>query len=562
MSKGKILTRSAKSSHDRETAVGTAGMVVSAHPVATDAGEKILRAGGNAIDAAIAVQFALNVGEPMNTGIGGSGFFMVHHNETKTTKIFDGHTRAPAAAYPEMFMDEMGEVIHFRKRSTHATAAGVPGILKAMDAALKEYGSKPLAELIEPAAQAAEQGVEINWVFGDILKTFEYRLGDHARELFFPNGKPVREGDVINKKDLAKTFRIIQREGIDAFYEGEIAEAIVSTLKELGGFMELSDLQSYRISVDEPVWGDYRGYKIASSNMPSAGGTTLLQILKILEGFDLSKYNVKSWEKYYLFTEAMRIAFSDKIAFAGDPEFADVPLKGLLDERYLSERRNLINWKLRNDAADFGNPWKYDTAKESLVVRQPFEPERERSETTHFTVVDRWGNIAACTSTVEHPFGTGIMVNGYGFLLNNELTDFDAIPGGLNEVQPGKRPVSCKTPTIVFKDDEPVLTLGSPGGPTIVGSVFQTIVNMLDFGLDLKEAIEEPRIFNSTGPLIGWEAGIDMVSKGKMEAMGFNFGDGPFPIGNVQGIQIDRKNNRLFGAADSSREGKASGLDE
>ncbi|MFC3885584.1 gamma-glutamyltransferase [Bacillus songklensis] len=562
MTKGKIFTRSNRSLYDRETAVGKTGMVVSAHPVATEAGEKILREGGNAIDAAIAVQFGLNVGEPMMTGIGGSGFFMVYHNESKTVKIFDGHSQAPEAAYPEMFLDAKGEIIPFRKRSTHGTAVGIPGILKAMDAALKEYGTKPLADLIEPAARAAEKGVEINWVFGDILKTFEYRLGDHARELFLPNGKPVTEGGFVRQKDLARTFRILQEQGVEAFYEGEIAEAIISTIKEHGGFMELDDLKNYQITIDEPVWGSYRGHKIASSNMPSAGGTTVMQILKILEGFDLSQYTPKSWGKYYLFVEAMRLAFSDKIAFAGDPRFDEIPTKGLLNEEYLKNRRGLINWENRNGAIDFGNPWIYDTAREKKVVRQPYEPERELSETTHFTVIDRWGNIVACTSTVEHPFGTGIMVKDHGFLLNNELTDFDVIPGGLNEVQPNKRPVSCKSPTIIFKDDEPVLTLGSPGGPTIVGSVFQTIVNVIDFGMDIKEAIEEPRIFCSTSPLIGWEAGMDMNSKGTLEAMGFEFGDQPFPIGNVQAIQIDREKKCLFGAADSSREGKASGLNE
>lgn len=288
----------------------------------------------------------------------------------------------------------------------------------------------------------------------------------------------------------------------------------------------------------------------------------MLQILKLLEGFDFSKYNAKSWEKYYLFTEAMRIAFSDKIAFSGDPEFSEIPLNGLLNEEYLAERRKLINFERRNDSVDFGNPWAYTGGKEINIVRQPFEPEKERSETTHFTVIDKWGNIVACTSTVEHPFGSGIMVKDHGFVLNNELTDFDAVPGGLNEVQPGKRPVSCKTPTIVFKDDEPVLTLGSPGGPTIVGSVFQTLVNVLDFGMDLKEAIEEPRIFNSTGPLIGWESGISMEAKGELESMGFEFADGPFPLGNVQAIKIDREKGLIYGAADSSREGKATGIDE
>ncbi|WP_174732804.1 gamma-glutamyltransferase [Mesobacillus harenae] len=557
----KQYKRSEKSSYDKQTAVGTTGMVVSPHPVATEIGKKVLIDGGNAVDAAVAIQFALNVTEPMMTGVGGSGFMMVYNRDSKTTKIFNGHSRAPQAAYPEMFVDEQGEIIPFRDRSTRGTAVAVPGILKAMDAALEEYGSKTMADLIDPSAKLAEEGMSVNWVMKKTLDNFHYRLGDEARKLYMPGGEPLREGDIVKKEHLAKTFRILQKEGIGCFYEGDIADAIISTVKEQGGFMTHSDLKSYRISIDEPAWGDYKGHKIASCNVPSAGGTTLLNILKLLETFNIEQYSPKSWEKYYLFTEAMRIAFADKVSYFGDPDFVDMPLKGLTSEEYIEERRKLLNFERRNDAVDFGNPWKYDSVKEQTVVRQPFEKERERSETTHFTVTDQWGNIVSCTSTVEHPFGSGIMVKGYGFMLNNELTDFDAMPGGLNQAEPGKRPVSCKSPTIVFKDDDPVLTLGSPGGPTIIGSVFETIVNVIDFKMELKDAIEEPRIFNANGPLIWWEGGIDMEAKGNLEAMGYEFADDALVIGNVQAIQFDRENNRIYGAADSSREGGAIGLE-
>lgn len=559
--RGKLLSNDMeKQSHERETAVGTAGMVVSPHSVATDIGEKILREGGNAVDAAAAIQFALNVVEPMMTGIGGSGFLMVYDNKKKDVKIYDGHTRSPKGVHPEMFLDDNGEVIDFRKRSTHGSAVGIPGILKAFDTALEEHGSKPLADLIQPAIEAAESGVEVNWVMEEALQNFHYRLGEEAKAFYFPEGKTLKEGDRLVKDHLAQTFRILQKEGISSFYEGEIAEAIVKSLEEEGGFMTLEDLKNYRLTIDEPVWGEYKGYKIASSAPPSAGGVTVIQILKILEKFDLSQYDPKSWEKYYLITEAMRLAFADKVAYSGDPEFSDLPIEGLLHDDYIAERVKAINFKRRNDAIDFGNPWKYQDGEPKQIIRQP--DDLEKSETTHFTVVDQWGNIAACTSTVEHPFGSGIMVKGYGFLLNNELTDFDANPGGINEPKPDKRPVSCKSPTILFKGDQPVLTLGSPGGPTIIGSVFQTIVNVIDHDMNLKEAIEEPRIFATTGPLIEWEPGISMESKGEMESMGYEFGDKPSRIGNVQAIEIDREKGRLYGAADSSREGKAAGITE
>jgi gamma-glutamyltranspeptidase / glutathione hydrolase len=387
-----------------------------------------------------------------------------------------------------------------------------------------------------------------------------YRLGDEAQTIFSPNGRRIQEGDIFKKEKLANTYRILQKKGIKAFYEGEIGEGIIKAIKDLGGFMELSDLANYRITVDEPVWGSYKGYKIASSNAPSAGGFSVIQVLKILEDFHLEQYDVHSWERYYLIAEAMRLAFTDKKAFFADPEFVELPLKGLFHEDYLAERRRLINFKSRNSEIDYGNPWRYDTVKQRNVVQQPEEP--ELSETTHFTVHDRWGNIVACTSTVEHPFGSGIMVPEYGFMLNNELTDFDSIPGGMNQVEPGKRPVSGKSPTILFKDGKPVLTLGSPGGPTIISSVSQTIINVIDYNMNLKDAIEEPRIFTPMGPHIEWEAGMDMVSKGHLESMGFAFNENAHSIGNVQGIQINPNDGTLFGAADSSREGKATGLNE
>ncbi|WP_407406536.1 gamma-glutamyltransferase [Peribacillus sp.] len=555
-----IDEKTKEENYKRETATGKAGMVVTAHPVATKIGEKILRDGGNAVDAAVAIQFALNIVEPMMTGIGGSGFLMVYNEKSKKTKIFDGHVRAPKAAYPELFLDENGEVIPFKERSTKGTAVGIPGILKAMDEALNEYGSKPLAELIEPSIEFAENGVPVNWVLCDALKNFEYRLGDEARNFFMPEGKPYQVGDILVKEKLANTYRILQREGVSAFYEGEIGEGIISCIKEQGGFMEMADLRDYKATVDEPMVGTYKDYKIVSSMAPSAGGFTVIQILKILESFHLEQYDVRSWEKYYLIAEAMRLAFTDKKAFLADPEFAELPLTGLMHDEYIAERRKFINFKSRNNAIDFGNPWKYDSVKQREVIQQPND--EERSETTHFTVRDRWGNIAACTSTVEHPFGSGIMVSDYGFILNNELTDFDSVPGGMNEVQPNKRPVSCKSPTIIFKDNQPILTLGSPGGPTIISSVVQTIINVLDFKMDLKAAIEEPRIFTPMGPHIEWEAGIDMNSKGHLEGMGFAFNDVPHSIGNVQAIQINPLDGSNYGAADSSREGCAMGLDE
>lgn len=559
MSRGRIMSKEEKAKlKQQQTATGKKGMVVTAHPLATDIGEQVLRQGGNAVDAATAIQFALNVAEPMMTGIGGSGFLAVYHKESEEIKIFNGHTRAPKKAHPKMFLDEKGEVIPFKLRSTNASAVGIPGILKAIDVALEEYGSMALEDLLQPSVEAAENGIPINWVLHDALTKFQERLGEEAKAFYFPEGKRLKEGDLLKKEKLAHTFRILQKQGIAAFYEGEIAAAIVSTVKEHGGFMELADLREYEAIVDHPVWGDYRGYSIACASPPTAGGVTMLQILKILEHFNLSAYKPRDSEKYYLFLEAMRLAFADKIAYSGDPEFYDLPAAELLHDDYIKERMKHIDFKRRNNNILYGNPWGVADGHGLTPVIQP--DDGLRSETTHFTVVDQWGNIAACTSTVEHPFGSGIMLKDYGFMLNNELTDFDAMPGGINEPESWKRPVSCKCPTFIFKDGKPVLTLGSPGGPTIIASVFQTIVHYIDHQMSLKEAIEQPRVFTATGPLAEWEAGMNMQAKGNLEGMGFQFADKPSSIGNVQAIAIHPETGELTGAADSSRDGKAAGI--
>ena len=552
--------RSGRGSIERETAKASAGMVVSAHPAATEIGAEILKKGGNAVDAAAAVQFALNIVEPMMSGIGGSGFMMVYEKKSGDIKIFDGHVRAPKAAAPDLFLNEEKEVIPFRERSTKGNAVGVPGILKAIDAALSEYGTMSLAEVIEPSIKLAEEGYPVNWVFCDSVKNFNYRFSDAAKEYYAPEGKELQEGDILKKKELAEAYRILQKEGVSAFYGGRIGKKIIESLKEHGGIMELTDLEDYSITVDEPLKTVYRGYDVYSVNAPSAGGFAVQQILRILEGFDLKKYGPRSWERYYLTAEAMRLAFTDKKAFFCDPEYGKIPIKGMTDDAYIAERRALINFKERNNRIEHGNPWVYDEVPVQQVKEQPND--EENGETTHFSVMDRFGNIVSCTSTVEHPFGSGIIVKDCGFVLNNELTDFDPMPGGMNQVEPGKRPVSGKSPTILFKDGAPVLTLGSPGGATIISSVVQTILNVIDFEMDLKDAIEEPRIFTPMGPHIEWEPGMNMEAKGHMEGIGFSFNDKPHSIGNVQAIQINPDNGEMYGAADSSREGTAIGLDK
>ncbi|KKK37114.1 gamma-glutamyltranspeptidase [Mesobacillus campisalis] len=540
--------------------VGKDGMVATAHPLASEIGADVLRKGGNAIDAAVAIQLALTVVEPMMSGIGGGGFMMVHDGKTKETTIINSRERAPAGATPDMFLDENGNPIPFVTRSTGGTAVGVPGTLKGLETALEMWGSRPLEQLIGPAIKLADKGFPIESVLADAIRDNQGKLGRTAAgEVFLPNGKPLQEGDLLVQEDLAKTLKLIRAKGTDAFYNGEIAEALAETVQDFGGSMEVSDLSQYDVTIDDPIWGDYQGYKIASMPPPSSGGVFLLQMLKILDDYNLSQYDVRSVEKYHLLAEAMHLAYADRAAYAGDPEFVSVPLNGLLHPDYIKERQALISMDKANQNVTAGDPWKYEQGSANYqAAKQPND--RAIGETTHFSVTDRWGNVVSYTTTIEQVFGTGIMVPGYGFMLNNELTDFDAVPGGANEVQPNKRPLSSMTPTIVFDGDRPVLTVGSPGGPTIITSVLQTILHAIEYDMELQAAIEEPRIYTNSTTSYRYEANIPAGVISTLNAMGHRFGPSPTVIGNVQSIQIN-EDGTFKGVADSSRNGAAIGID-
>ncbi|RNF41241.1 gamma-glutamyltransferase [Planococcus salinus] len=544
-----------------EVATAHGGMVTTAHPLASEIGADVLEHGGNAIDAAIAIQFALNVAEPMMSGIGGGGFMMVHDGETGETQIVNSRERAPAGATPDMFLDENGEPIPFDERSTGGTAVGVPGTLKGLEEAHYRWGSQPFEKLISPAIKLAHKGFPIDSVLAEAIEDNAEKLQRSAAgDVFLPDGAPLEEGDVLVQPELAQTLKMIRAHGTDVFYEGEIADALAATVQEFGGSMTAQDLDDYDLSVDEPVWGEFQGYDIASMPPPSSGGVFLLQMLGILDGFDLSQYDVKSWEKYHLLAESMHLAYADRAVYAGDPDFVDLPVAGLLHPDYIAERRALIDLDSVNENPEAGDPWQYeDTTPDYQAVEQPAGA--APGETTHFSVADRWGNFVSYTTTIEQVFGTGIMVPGYGFMLNNELTDFDAVPGGANEVQPYKRPLSSMTPTIVFDEVGPILTVGSPGGPTIITSVLQTILHAIEYDMELKEAVEEPRIYTNNLESYSYEEGIPAEVLTILNEMGHSFGEESTVIGNVQSIQVDPVNGELKGVADSSRNGAAIGVD-
>ncbi|MFJ7726778.1 gamma-glutamyltransferase [Neobacillus sp. NPDC097160] len=543
-----------------QVAVGKDGMVATAHPLASEIGAEVLRTGGNAIDAAVAIQLALNVVEPMMSGIGGGGFLMFYDGKTKETTIINSRERAPQGATPDMFLDQNGQPIPFAERATGGKAVGVPGTLKGLETALEKWGTRPMQQLIGPAVKLADKGFPIDSVLADaIADNKEMLLRTAAKDVFLPKGKPLQEGDTLVQKDLANTFKLIRSQGSDALYNGPIAQALASTVQKFGSSMTVDDLKNYHVTIDQPIWGDYQGYQIASMPPPSSGGAFLLQMLKILDDYHLSQYDVKSWQKYHLLAETMHLAYADRAAYAGDPEFVNVPLKGLLHPEYIKERQKLISLNSVNKNPKAGDPWKYEsTSANYQLTKQP--DDRKYGETTHFSVTDRWGNVVSYTTTIEQLFGTGIMVPGYGFLLNNELTDFDAVPGGANEVQPNKRPLSSMTPTIVFKDDKPVLTAGSPGGATIITSVLQTILHAIEYDMELKAAVEEPRIYTNNLNSYRYESGISKEVMNQLNIMGHKFGSSPVTIGNVQSILIDHQNGTFKGVADSSRNGAAIGV--
>ncbi|KIL49281.1 gamma-glutamyltransferase [Jeotgalibacillus soli] len=555
--------KKSSSVYDKYSQVDTAegGMVVTAHPLASEIGADVLKKGGNAIDAAVAIQFALTVVEPMMSGIGGGGFMMVYDGKTKETTIINSRERAPAGAEPGMFLDENGQAIPFAVRSTGGTAVGVPGTLKGLETALEMWGTRPMQQLIGPSVKLAEKGFPIDSVLASAIADNEAKLArTSAQDVFLPKGEPLEEGDKLVQKDLAKTFKLIRSKGTDAFYEGIIADALADTVQDFGGSMTARDLENYEVTIDEPIWGEYQGYQIASMPPPSSGGVFLLQMLGILDDFNLSQYDVRSWEKYHLLAETMHLAYADRAVYAGDPEFVNVPLNGLLHPDYIAERQQLISLDKVNQSPSAGDPWKYEEA-EANYSKSEQPDDREIGETTHFTVADKWGNVVSYTTTIEQVFGTGIMVPGYGFMLNNELTDFDAVPGGANEVQPNKRPLSSMTPTIVFEDGKPVLTVGSPGGPTIITSVLQTILHTIEYDMDLKAAVEEPRIYTNNLNSYRYEEDISADILTHLNQMGHRFGAEPTTIGNVQSILIDHAKDTYMGVADSSRNGAAIGVD-
>ncbi|MBK5502134.1 gamma-glutamyltransferase [Peribacillus sp. TH14] len=540
----------------------TKGIISVAHPLAAEAGIKILKQGGNAVDAAAAIQLSLNVVEPMMSGIGGGGFIMIYSKKENKITMIDSREMAPQNVTPELFLDGKGKPIPFSKRHTTGKAVGVPGTLKGVETALEKYGTLDISQVIDPAIKQAEKGVKVNWITAQYIDENVKKLQNNqaAANVFVPNGQPLKEGDTLVQPDLAKTLKLIKKQGSEVFYSGQIGKALTKEVQKREGTMTTEDLENYVVKEREPIRSEYRGFELAGAASPSSGSLTVQQILKLMEGYDVQKMGANSPEYLHYLTEATHLAFADRAAYMADEDFYDVPKKGLLDDDYIKERRKLI--KANRSTADVkeGDPWKYEGKEPTSRVKVK-EEKTPIGQTTHFSVMDKWGNMVSYTTTIEQVFGSGIMVPDYGFMLNNEMTDFDATPGGVNQVEPGKRPRSSMSPTFILKDGQPFMAIGSPGGATIISSVSETIMNVIDHHMSIQEAILMPRIYSASYPTVRWEPGIEQNTRLELMAKGHVYEEQPQHIGNVQAVIFDYEHGKMYGGADNTRQGTVLGVD-
>jgi gamma-glutamyltranspeptidase/glutathione hydrolase len=538
----------------REPVRARHGIVASTNEVASKVGVDIMKRGGNAVDAAIAVAFALAVTHPAAGNLGGGGFMMIRLKDGRTTAI-DYREMAPAAATHNIYLDKDGKVLEGDGGSVEGyRAAGVPGTVRGMELALQKYGSHRLtwSQLIEPARVLAANGFTVTYTLARSLRGSREYLSKYAetKRIYLNGGKFYNEGDVFRQPDLAATFARLQQRGPSEFYEGQTARLIVDDLKRHNGLMTLADMRGYVAKERATLRGNYRGYEIVSMPPPSSGGAVLIEMLNILEGYDFKKMDWASSDRYHLMTEAMRRAFADRAEYMGDTDFVKVPIAGLTDKKYAAQLRETINPARASSSEQVkaGRPVGY-----------------ESDETTHFTVVDAEGNAVANTYTLNNSYGSAVVAKGTGLLMNDEMDDFAAKPGtpnlyGLiqgerNAVAPRKRPLSAMTPTFVLRKDGSLwFTVGSPGGPTIINTVLDVITNVIDYGMNIQQAIDAPRIHHQWLPdeLVFEPYGLSGDTQNALLARGHKFAK-PRYLGDAEGIMIEEKTGIRLGATDPRR---------
>ena len=530
------------------------GMVVSSNVQASEIGARVLADGGTAVDAAVAVGFALAVLRPRSGNIGGGGFMLVYSAADGETRAIDYREVAPVGATRDMFLDLQGNVDVQRARFSHLSA-GVPGTVAGLHLAHSRYGKLPWKRLLAPAIELARNGVKVSYDMSRALQRTRERFSRDISSLeyfFKENGEAYLPGERLVQADLAWSLEQIAEHGPDAFYRGEIAKKIIAEMKKGGGLIDAESLATYQPLVRDPVRGTYRGYDIVSMPPSSSGGIHVIQMLNILEHFPVRKYGAESADNVHLLVEVAKLAFADRSKHLGDADFYDVPSNWLTSKEYARELAAGIDMH---------------KARPSEDIAPGVAPERESVDTTHFSIIDRDGNMVANTYTLNLSFGSGMSVDGAGFILNNEMDDFSSKPGtanayGLiggvaNSIEAGKRPLSSMTPTMVFKDGRPVLATGSPGGSRIITSVLQMIVNVIDHEMNIGVASSAPRMHHQWLPdVIQLESGFSPDTIRELQRRGHAIRGSGFTIGNVHSVA--RKNGYFVGAADPRRPGSGS----
>jgi gamma-glutamyltranspeptidase/glutathione hydrolase len=533
--------------------ISQTGMVVSQEMIASQVGADILAKGGNAIDAAVATGFALAVTLPRAGNIGGGGFMMIYLAEENKTIAIDYREMAPSEAFKDMFLSSEGDVDN-RKAQFSIQSSGVPGTVAGLVHAQENYGKLSLKQVLKPAINLARNGITVTITLAESLAARSERLQSDAgtKKYFFKkDGAEYQPGDVIRQRDLAATLARIAANGAAGFYQGKTAAMIVDQMERTGGLITRADLEDYVALERTPVCGDYRESKVCAMPPPSSGGIHMVQMLNILEGWDLKALGHNSADYIHRLVESMRRAYADRSLYLGDSDFFPVPLAQLTDKKYASTLRQQID---------------LDHASRSEDVRPGLVDSAESTETTHFSAWDQWGNVVSNTYTLNFSYGSGISVDGAGFLLNNEMDDFSAKPGspngyGLvggiaNSIQPGKRPLSSMTPTIVFDPaGAPILTTGSPGGSTIITVVMQMVLNVLEFDMGIAEATAASRIHHQWLPdNVYYESGVSADTLRLLREMGHIVNDQPRRLGASESIEANG-DGVLFGAADPRRHG-------
>jgi gamma-glutamyltranspeptidase / glutathione hydrolase len=550
------------------------GIVVSSHELASQAGVEMMRAGGNAVDAAVATGFALAVVHPAAGNLGGGGFMLIRMADGKTY-FLDYREKAPAAATRDMYLDAQGNVIEDASEIGYK-AIGVPGSVAGMVYAEQKYGKLTLKQAMAPAIKLAREGYALTWREARDLHDKHLSEFPESRRIFQRDGNYYQPGEIFRQPELARTLeRIAARP--DDFYHGALARELAAAMRKGGGLITADDLAHYEVKEREPVRGTYRGDEIISAPPPSSGGTVLIESLNILEGYNLAKLGDRSAQSIHFTTEAFRRAFFDRAEFLGDPDFSKIPVAQLIDKKYAAAWRDSIEANQASASKDLKRPAIFSELEQYAASHPRPLANHESQHTTHYSVVDAEGNAVAVTTTINDWFGSRVTATGLGFLMNDEMDDFLAKPGvpnsdGLiqgeaNAIGPGKRPLSSMTPTIVVRDGKTVLVLGSPGSSKIITTVANVLMGVIDYGMNIQEAVNAPRFHNQWLPdVLNVEKWFSPDTVQMLQKMGYNvrFGLGeeaevsPY-WSEAECIAIDSKTGERLGASDGRGEGKAVG---